>query len=151
MNIDISNAHCGPRIQFPDHAWLRVVLISIYCLRRAADGHIGAGVRAIVGRSPGCAMTHDTRCVLLRRGSLSRARSSSSRDEMREKNSESVTPVRACHPWASSEMTRRGVMTESVEGGILEVVVGERTSSYPRFVVRSGERELSLKPRKAPS
>ena len=25
MNIDISNAHCGPRIQFPDHAWLRVV------------------------------------------------------------------------------------------------------------------------------
>lgn len=25
MNIDISNAHCGPRIRFPDHAWLRVV------------------------------------------------------------------------------------------------------------------------------
>lgn len=25
MNIDISNAHCGPRIQFPDHSWLRVV------------------------------------------------------------------------------------------------------------------------------
>ncbi|CAB0037846.1 unnamed protein product [Trichogramma brassicae] len=25
MNIDISNAHCGPRISFPDHAWLRVV------------------------------------------------------------------------------------------------------------------------------
>lgn len=24
MNIDISNAHCGPRILFPDHAWLRV-------------------------------------------------------------------------------------------------------------------------------
>lgn len=27
MNIDISNAHCGPRIQFPDHAWLRVVSV----------------------------------------------------------------------------------------------------------------------------
>ena len=26
MNIDISNAHCGPRIQFLDHAWLRVVI-----------------------------------------------------------------------------------------------------------------------------
>ena len=25
MNIDISNAHCGPRILFPDHSWLRVV------------------------------------------------------------------------------------------------------------------------------
>lgn len=33
MNIDISNAHCGPRIQFPDHAWLRVVLIPKSCLR----------------------------------------------------------------------------------------------------------------------
>jgi len=28
MNIDISNAHCGPRIQFPDHAWLRVVSLN---------------------------------------------------------------------------------------------------------------------------
>lgn len=28
MNIDISNAHCGPRILFPDHSWLRVVSIS---------------------------------------------------------------------------------------------------------------------------
>lgn len=27
MNIDISNAHCGPRIQFLDHAWLRVVYV----------------------------------------------------------------------------------------------------------------------------
>lgn len=27
MNIDTSNAHCGPRIQFRDHAWLRVVLV----------------------------------------------------------------------------------------------------------------------------
>jgi hypothetical protein len=26
MNNDISNAHCGPRILFLDHAWLRVVL-----------------------------------------------------------------------------------------------------------------------------
>lgn len=25
MNIDISNAHCGPRILFLDHSWLRVV------------------------------------------------------------------------------------------------------------------------------
>ena len=33
MNIDISNAHCGPRIQFPDHAWLRVVFITRNCLR----------------------------------------------------------------------------------------------------------------------
>ena len=33
MNIDISNAHCGPRIQFPDHAWLRVVFIPKDCLR----------------------------------------------------------------------------------------------------------------------
>ncbi|KAL0103855.1 hypothetical protein PUN28_017892 [Cardiocondyla obscurior] len=33
MNIDISNAHCGPRIQFPDHAWLRVVLSKTNCLR----------------------------------------------------------------------------------------------------------------------
>lgn len=33
MNIDISNAHCGPRIQFPDHAWLRVVLTNLNCLR----------------------------------------------------------------------------------------------------------------------
>lgn len=33
MNIDISNAHCGPRIQFPDHAWLRVVLVPLNCLR----------------------------------------------------------------------------------------------------------------------
>lgn len=45
MNIDISNAHCGPRIQFPDHAWLRVVLIPKNCLRFC--------VRANVGRSPG--------------------------------------------------------------------------------------------------
>lgn len=36
MNIDISNAHCGPRIQFPDHAWLRVVLVPRNCLRREA-------------------------------------------------------------------------------------------------------------------
>ena len=36
MNIDISNAHCGPRIQFPDHAWLRVVLTKAHCLRRRA-------------------------------------------------------------------------------------------------------------------
>lgn len=28
MNIDISNAHCGPRIQFLDHAWLRVVHVT---------------------------------------------------------------------------------------------------------------------------
>lgn len=28
MNIDISNAHCGPRILFLDHSWLRVVSIS---------------------------------------------------------------------------------------------------------------------------
>lgn len=33
MNIDISNAHCGPRIQFPDHAWLRVVYVPKDCLR----------------------------------------------------------------------------------------------------------------------
>lgn len=25
MNIDVSNAHCGPRILFLDHVWLRVV------------------------------------------------------------------------------------------------------------------------------
>lgn len=24
MNIDVSNAHCGPWIKFPDHTWLRV-------------------------------------------------------------------------------------------------------------------------------
>lgn len=34
MNIDISNAHCGPRIQFPDHAWLRVVYVPKDCLRQ---------------------------------------------------------------------------------------------------------------------
>lgn len=34
MNIDISNAHCGPRILFPDHAWLRVVSVPRDCLRR---------------------------------------------------------------------------------------------------------------------
>jgi len=28
MNIDISNAYCGRQIQFPDHAWLRIILIS---------------------------------------------------------------------------------------------------------------------------
>lgn len=28
MNIDISNAHCGPRILFLDHSWLRVVPIT---------------------------------------------------------------------------------------------------------------------------
>lgn len=52
MNIDISNAHCGPRIQFPDHAWLRVVLIPKNCLRLC--------VRANVGRSPGRARRRST-------------------------------------------------------------------------------------------
>lgn len=56
MNIDISNAHCGPRIQFPDHAWLRVVLVPRNCLRPLSETKKrAAGVRAIVGRSPGCA------------------------------------------------------------------------------------------------
>lgn len=36
MNIDISNAHCGPRIQFPDHAWLRVVSVNQKLLAPAA-------------------------------------------------------------------------------------------------------------------
>lgn len=49
MNIDTSNAHCGPRIQFPDHAWLRVVSVKAHCLRRVPRGR---GVRAIGGRSP---------------------------------------------------------------------------------------------------
>ena len=63
MNIDISNAHCGPRIQFPDHAWLRVVLRQITLLAPAAVAAAAAlyargwrdvyGVRAIVERSPG--------------------------------------------------------------------------------------------------
>lgn len=74
MNIDISNAHCGPRIQFPDHAWLRVVLTNLKLLapsrkRTTSHGvavndemssavvavppsHCANGVRAIVGRSP---------------------------------------------------------------------------------------------------
>lgn len=37
MNIDISNAHCGPRIQFPDHAWLRVVYVPKDCLRQCCS------------------------------------------------------------------------------------------------------------------
>ena len=32
MNIDVSNAHCGPRILFPDHVWLRVVSNTYDCL-----------------------------------------------------------------------------------------------------------------------
>ena len=32
MNIDISNAHCGPRIQFLDHAWLRVAHVNLRLL-----------------------------------------------------------------------------------------------------------------------
>lgn len=67
MNIDISNAHCGPRIQFPDHAWLRVVLTNQNCLRRlynyvradwprytvrCAVSRVQSGVRAMIGRSP---------------------------------------------------------------------------------------------------
>lgn len=31
MNIDASNAHCGPRILFPDHVWLRVVSVLNDC------------------------------------------------------------------------------------------------------------------------
>lgn len=121
MNIDISNAHCGPRIQFPDHAWLRVVLVSIYCLRPAsADGYIGGwrtSDRWTFARLCDDTRTTHTLCVS---AGVSLTRSivvvRLDDDEMREKKSESVTSVRACHPWASSEMTR-GVMTESVEGG----------------------------------
>lgn len=87
MNIDISNAHCGPRIQFPDHAWLRVVSIEAHCLRRLARSRLGValdthacrararagpriraripyGVRAIVGRSPECGRSIETALLL---------------------------------------------------------------------------------------
>lgn len=46
MNIDISNAHCGPRIQFPDHAWLRVVLVTKDCLRHRARARPPASLDA---------------------------------------------------------------------------------------------------------
>ena len=36
MNIDISNAHCGPRILFLDRSWLRVVSISTTARRVGA-------------------------------------------------------------------------------------------------------------------
>lgn len=49
MNIDISNAHCGPRIQFPDHAWLRVVYVPKNCLRRSCKER--AGERCLNGSS----------------------------------------------------------------------------------------------------
>ena len=51
MNIDISNAHCGPRIQFPDHAWLRVVSVPRNCLRACRRD---ACVRATFDVSLGC-------------------------------------------------------------------------------------------------
>lgn len=51
MNIDISNAHCGPRIQFPDHAWLRVVLVPRNCLRLCAPGQRGPFAQTAYERS----------------------------------------------------------------------------------------------------
>lgn len=44
MNIDISNAHCGPRIQFRDHAWLRVVLVPVTLLAPSRRGPPGPPV-----------------------------------------------------------------------------------------------------------
>lgn len=56
MNIDVSNAHCGPRILFPDHAWLRVAYIYATALPhsfagRSAGGNVLFG-KAIVGIRP---------------------------------------------------------------------------------------------------
>lgn len=41
MNIDISNAHCGPRILFLDHSWLRVVSYT-KTARFPPAGNVGA-------------------------------------------------------------------------------------------------------------
>lgn len=52
MNIDISNAHCGPRILFPDHSWLRVVY-TYQTARRPRDRSASADFRRRTGAKLG--------------------------------------------------------------------------------------------------
>lgn len=137
MNIDISNAHCGPRIQFPDHAWLRVVLIKAHCLRRRAHAarrrapcrharvsrqrararraalraRTPYGVRAIVGRSPPCTRERVFRLSYERdRAQGSRDRSSLLPRRESASDCRSSAPLFArSSPGASSEMTEGNV------------------------------------------
>lgn len=83
MNIDISNAHCGPRIQFPDHAWLRVVLVTTHCLRPRASP-----TRGLCGPAYGAVTAYE--------------RSLDVRPAVRDNETPSRERVR--FPWASSEM-----------------------------------------------
>lgn len=103
MNIDISNAHCGPRIQFPDHAWLRVVSAPRNCLRRCSclERDTRARVRATLDARRGCARETKLSLLLAERVVLFSRREVVTTAE-RKKSRESVSP-----PWASSEMTRR--------------------------------------------
>lgn len=62
MNIDISNAHCGPWILFLDHSWLRVVSISKTARDAASDGALARSVRPAAlpsGRNRGFAIDRD--------------------------------------------------------------------------------------------
>lgn len=62
MNIDVSNAHCGPRILFPDHVWLRVVSALHDCSVPASAAPFASrqrggqqqrpGTRSEIGSSP---------------------------------------------------------------------------------------------------
>lgn len=103
MNIDISNAHCGPRIQFPDHAWLRVVSAPRNCLRRCSclERDTRARVRATLDARRGCARETKLSLLLAERVVLFSRREVVTTAE-RKMSRESVSP-----PWASSEMTRR--------------------------------------------
>lgn len=62
MNIDISNAHCGPRILFLDHTWLRVVIKRKGALAAAFAAYLGVrrpfqGGVALNCRRPGRLLT----------------------------------------------------------------------------------------------
>lgn len=77
MNIDISNAHCGPRIQFRDHAWLRVVLVPSTLLappRRTSDRWTFARLRQRRGERECLSPRHPRASSEMSRGRMEKPR-----------------------------------------------------------------------------
>lgn len=154
MNIDISNAHCGPWILFLDHSWLRVV--SIFMTVRSACQMSGRMWRFVDGvvLAPVDVFLNESRAPCPSRGERL-----GSRFERADQRSLSVdsrrTPVvvsmhHFCEMLSATSNRLRVLRTDTQGGsvasvhGAFEICAGNASSCLREAVV--GRRNASLQP-----